>query len=154
MNVDRFAIILLILVPILFVSGCPEYIESEVTGAATIQHINIDYKIDLTIKHPNDFDFTISSINIVLKRTNGEFIGSGTINTGTIAKHSTKHVYGNLKIGDALLKAENDAQIALTVDATATAKPSWWIPTQTEKIHKYTLIENPMKGKTELQITI
>ena len=137
---------------IVFITGCVEVKQPTVTGSATIKHINIEYDLDIIFTNPNDFDFTMTDISIVLQRENGENIGIGTIQGGKISKQNSKHFYGVLILGDSILRAQYDETIYLIIETTA--KGGIWPIEKKEKIYRKIEMNNPIKGKTELEINI
>ena len=140
------------LVLIVFIMGCVEVKQPTVNGSATIKHITIEYDLDIVLTNPNNFDFTVSDISVFLQRKNDENIGTGTISGGRIRKQDSKHFYGMLEIKDTLLNAQNDEKIYLIIDTTA--KGGIWPLEKEEKIYRKIEMDNPIKGKTELEIKI
>ncbi len=143
----------LIIISLMIVSaGCIDVKEPEVVGTASIKHLEIEYGIDLTISNPNDIAFKVSDIEVTLRRTNGEVIGSGIIKGDEIPEKSSKKLVGILKIGDTLLKAQEDEKIVIVIDGTA--KGGILLFQKTFPIHKEREIINPLKGKTQLNIEL
>ncbi|MCK5039771.1 MAG: hypothetical protein KAR87_02275 [Candidatus Aenigmarchaeota archaeon] len=151
-KIKRYYKLFLVLVLLVFISGCVEVKQPTVTGSATIKHINIEYDLDILLTNPNNFDFTVTDISIVLQRENGENIGMGTILGGIISKQDSKHFYGVLRLEDSILIAQYDETVYLIIETTA--KGGIWPIEKKEKIYRKIKMNNPIKGKTELEINI
>lgn len=155
MKLKNLFIIYFIVILLIFISGCVDVKQPTVTGSATIKHIKIDYDLDILITNPNDFDFEVGDISIKLDRWNGENIGSGTIMGGSIPKGSSKHFYGTLGFEDNILKAQYDEKVYVVIETMAKGKICFIICSeQEEKIYKKIEINNPIKGKTEVEIML
>ena len=141
-----------ILVFLIFITGCIDVKQPTISGSATIKNIYIEYDLDIILNNTNNFDFSVGDISIIMQRTNGENIAMGTILGGRISKHNSKHFYGVLSFENTLLNAQEDDVIYLIIDTIATG--GIWPLESEEKIYRKIEINNPIKGKTELEINI